>query len=71
MSTTFDTLVDKVRTCSTEEKEELRFLLERALVEDRRDEILANYRRSRNECRRGKLKFSAKIIQLEKSLIEP
>ena len=68
MSASFEVLVEQVRTCSVEEKEELKFLLERALIEERRREIRANHRRSLDEVKRGKLKFSSSISDLKKSL---
>jgi len=68
MSAIFETLVEQVRTCSLEEKEELKFVLERALVEERRREIRANHRRSQDEVKRGKLKFSSSVSELKKSL---
>jgi hypothetical protein len=64
----FEALVENVRTCSTEEKEELKFLLERALIEERRGEIKENGRRSMEELKHGKLKFSSSISELKKSL---
>jgi predicted translin family RNA/ssDNA-binding protein len=64
----FETLVEKIRTCSVEEKEELKFLLERALIEERRREIRSNHRRSLDEAKRGKLKFSSSVSDLKKSL---
>ena len=66
----FETLVENVRTCSTEEKEELKFILERALAEERRREIKENGRRSMEEFRRGKLKGSGSISELKKILAE-
>ena len=68
MNATFDTLVDNVRACSMEEKMELKFLLERALIEERRREIKESGKRSLEELKRGKLKFSSSISQLKKSL---
>ena len=68
MSPNFETLVEEVRTRSIEEKVELKFLLERALIEERRSEIRANHRRSLDEVKRGKLKFSSSIADLKKSL---
>jgi metallophosphoesterase superfamily enzyme len=68
MSPSFETLVEQVRTRSTEEKEELKFLLERALIEERRREIRGNHRRSLDEVKRGKLKFSSSIADLKNSL---
>ena len=68
MSASFEVLVEQVRTCSVEEKEELKFLLERALIEERRREIRANHRRSLDEVKRGKLKFSSSVSDLKKSI---
>lgn len=70
MSATFATLVENVRNCSTEEKLELKSVLERALIEERRREIKDNGRRSMDELKRGKLKFSSSISELKKSLTE-
>ena len=64
----FEALVENVRSCSTEEKEELKFLLERELIEERRRQIKENGRRSMEELKRGKLKFSSSISELKKSL---
>ena len=68
MSATFATLVENMRSCSTEEKLELKSLLERSLIEARRREIKANGRRSLEELKRGKIKFSSSISELKKSL---
>ena len=68
MSATFATLVDNVRNCSTEEKLELKSLLERALIEERREEILAGHRRSIAELKTRKPKFTSSIGELKRSL---
>jgi hypothetical protein len=68
MTPGFETLVEEVRNCSLEEKEELKFLLERALIDERRGAMQANHRRSLAEVKRGKLKFSSAIGDLKKSL---
>ena len=39
MHLTFDNLVEEIKSLSTEEKEELEFLLEKFLIEERREEI--------------------------------
>lgn len=70
MSKTFENVVEQARACSTEEKEELKFLLERAIIEERRKEIRANHRRSQDEVKGGALKFSSSINQLKKSLAD-
>ena len=70
MSATFATLVENVRKCSTEEKLELKSLLEHALIEEHRRKIKLNARRSMDEFKRGKLKFSSSVNDLKKSLAE-
>ncbi|MGH7951409.1 MAG: hypothetical protein ACREFE_05765 [Limisphaerales bacterium] len=66
----FATLVENMRSCSTEEKLELKSLLERDLIESRREEILADHRRSLAELKTRKPKFSSSIGELKKSLAE-
>lgn len=70
MSATFATLVENVRSCSPEEKLELKSLLERELIEARREEFLADHRRSLAELKTRKPKFSSSISELKKSLAE-
>lgn len=70
MSASFAVLVENVRRCSVEEKQELKSLLERFLIEERRREIKANGRRSRDELRRGRVKFSTSLAELRESLAE-
>ncbi|MEO7675939.1 MAG: hypothetical protein ABIV39_04155 [Verrucomicrobiota bacterium] len=70
MSATFATLVENVRSCSTEEKLELKSLLEHSLIEERREEILADHRRSIAELKTRKPKFSSSISELKRSLAE-
>jgi len=68
MSPSFDSLVEEVRSRSAEEKVELRFLLERDLINERRREIRASHVESIAEAKRGALKFSDSLDQLKKSL---
>ncbi len=70
MSLKFDSLVDEVKKLSTEEKEELEFLVERFLVEERREEIYQNYQKSLQEQREGKLEFSSDIDRLRNTVEE-
>jgi hypothetical protein len=70
MSPTFATLVENLRSCSTEEKLELKSVLDRALIDERRREIKANGRRSMAELKRGKLRFSGSISELKEFLAE-
>jgi hypothetical protein len=68
MEPSFEILVEQVRTRSFEEKEELKFLLERDLVNARRRDIAENHRRAKNEIKRGKVKFSNSVDELKKML---
>jgi hypothetical protein len=68
MNPSFDTLVEQVKSRSVEEREELRFLLERSLVSERRQAMKSNFRRSRLELKQGRLKFSSSVRELKRSL---
>lgn len=43
MSSEFATVVEEVKKMSYEDKQELKFLIERYLIEERREEIYQNY----------------------------
>lgn len=69
MSSSFTNVVEEVKKMPYEDKEELKFLIEKYLVEERREEILQNYEESLKELRAKKIKFSSDFNQL-KELIE-
>ena len=64
----FGNLVEDVYKLSTEEKQELKFLIDKYLLEERRDEIYKNYQESMKELRAGKMRFSHDLDKLKKSL---
>lgn len=68
MEPSFELLVEQVRTRSFEEKEELKFLIERDLVNARRREIADNHKRSQEELKLRKPKFSNSIDELKEML---
>jgi hypothetical protein len=68
MKTSFSNLVDELRSRPRQEKEDLKFLLERALIEERRQEILASSRQNREELKAGQLLFSNRMRELRASL---
>lgn len=70
MSGTFAAVVEEVQKLSLEEKEELRQLLDKYLVEARRGEIYNNYVTTREEERQGKLKAASSIGELRRMLEE-
>ena len=68
MSQKYNTLVEEVKKLSVEEKEELKFLIEKYLVEERRDEIFKNYQGSMKEIEEKQLEFSGDIKKLKEML---
>jgi hypothetical protein len=68
MHVKFDQLVEEVRSCSLEEKEQLKVLLERALVEDQRQVFLRHYLESQDDLKEGRLKFSSHLADLKNEL---
>ena len=68
MSQKYNTLVEEVKKLSVEEKEELKFLIEKYLVEARRDEIFKNYQESKKEIEEEQLEFSGDIKRLKEML---
>jgi len=69
MGSSFAELVEEVKTLSVREKEELQQLIEKYLIEERRDEILDNYVHSLTELEEGKLQFSNDMDTLKGMLL--
>lgn len=67
---TFSEVVEAIKTLSLGEKEEIQFLLEQFLREERRDEIHQNYLLAKQNEKEGKLQFSSDIDQLMQFLEE-
>ena len=68
MSQKYNVLVEEVKKLSVEEKEELKFLIEKYLVEERREEIFKNYQESKREIEEEQLEFSGDIKRLKEML---
>ena len=64
----FCDVVEVIKTLSLVEKEEMQFLLEQFLREERREEIYQSYLVSKQNEKEGKLQFSSNIDQLMQSL---
>ena len=64
----YNILVEEVKKLSVEEKEELKFLIERYLIDERRGEIFKNYQESKKEDIEEPLEFSSDIKRLKKML---
>jgi len=66
----FSYLVDEIQKLSFEEKQELQNILQKYLVEEKREKIYLNYQNSQSEWQQGKLKFSSNINELKEILEE-
>jgi hypothetical protein len=64
----FHLLVDEIRHLSLPEKEEIRALLDKLLIEERRAEIASHHQQSLEELRRGELEFSSDPGRLRQML---
>ena len=64
MSQTFAEIVEDVQQLSLAEKEELRELLRKYLIEERRSEIRENAEAGLKEYREGKLQFFTNIDEM-------
>ncbi|WP_330203302.1 hypothetical protein [Cyanobacterium sp. Dongsha4] len=65
---TFSEVVESVKKLSFQEKEELKSLVEKYLVEEKREEIYQHYVISQQRQKEGKLTFSSDIDELMRSL---
>jgi hypothetical protein len=64
----FHEIIEKIYGLPLEEKIELKNLLEHHISDERRNEILSNYKASIEEQKSGKLKFSSSIKDLKNTL---
>ena len=69
MSSTFAKIVEEVKFLSVGEKQELQQLIEKYLIEERREEIFDNYAQSVTELQEGKLEFSDDMDTLKGLLL--
>jgi hypothetical protein len=60
--------VEKIYSLPLEDKLELKNLLEHNISEERRNEIVVNFKKSKVEHQSGKLKFSSELDELKKML---
>ncbi|HEY6327725.1 MAG TPA: hypothetical protein VI756_00190 [Blastocatellia bacterium] len=69
MSSSFAQIVEEVKALSVQEKEELHLLIERYLIEERREEIYQSYVESLSELARGQAEFSSDLDRLKGQLL--
>ena len=65
----FADLVEEIKALSLQDKEELQGLIEKYLVEERREEIYQNYMQSMAELNEGKVEFSSDAGNLKGLLV--
>jgi hypothetical protein len=65
MKDSFAEVVEEVKNLSTEEKLELQILIEKYLVEEKRQEIYENQQASLTELKEDKLVFSSDVNVLK------
>ena len=68
MSVNFATVVENVQDLSFDDKIELKELLDKYLIEERRDEIYQNYLLSKQQEIDNSLEFSSDMNQIEEML---
>ena len=66
----FNELIETIKALSSEEKEEIKFLIERYLIEEKREGIYQNYQKSLKELEEGKIKFTGNISNLKETIEE-
>ena len=69
MSGSFAEIVEEVKALSIQEKQELQVLLEKYLIEERREEIYQSHIHSLNELEDGEAKFSSDTDELKGLLL--
>ena len=65
----FADLVEEIKALPLQDKEELQGLIEKYLVEERREEIYQNYMQSMAELNEGKVEFSSDAGNLKGLLV--
>ncbi len=66
MEIRYDVLIESVKKLPLHDKEDLRRLLDKYIMEERREEIYKNYLKSLSEFKENKLHFSSDIEELKK-----
>jgi hypothetical protein len=68
MQMTFNDLINKIRNLSLDEKIEIKEIIEKSIIDERRKEIQKHYLESKKEYNNGKLQFSRNISKLKKMI---
>ena len=65
MELTFNNILELINNLSLTEKEEVKFIIERNIVEEKRNRIYDNYITAKKEFKKNKLFFSKDINKLK------
>ncbi|MDL1971364.1 MAG: hypothetical protein LWW94_10470 [Candidatus Desulfofervidaceae bacterium] len=68
MEVRYDILLENIKKLPLPEKEELKNLIEKYIIEEKREKIYENYLKSLNEYKEDKLQFSSDINELRKNM---
>ena len=66
MEVRYDILIENIKKLLLPEKEELKTLIEKYIIEERREKIYKNYLEGFDEYKGNKLQFSSNIKELKK-----
>ncbi len=69
MELRYDILVENIKKLPLPEKEELKNLIEKYIIEEKQEKIYENYLKSLNEYKEDKLQFSSDINELRKNML--
>lgn len=64
----FDRIVETIFCLPLEDRMEIKDLLEHNIADSRRNEISGNFKKTQEDHKSGKLKFSSKIDELKEML---
>jgi hypothetical protein len=68
MSKNFANIVEEIKRLSNKDKQELKFLLEKYIIEEEREKIYRNYKQSSKEVRDNQIEFSNDLDKLKGTL---
>ena len=69
MSSSFAEIVEEIKALSIPEKQELHELIEKYLIEERREEIYQSYMRSQAELMDNQVEFTSDTDRLKEMLL--
>ena len=66
----YDVLIENIRKLPLDDKQELKSLLEKYIIEEKRQAIYTSYKESTEDMKKGKLKFSSDMQRLKQIIDE-